>query len=87
MFVKNAWYVAARPKEIGRTPLRRLVCNEPIVFYRTQKGAWILNQFSDRQGSGESYTVISEVDAVHWLIRNQHEIPSYLSPLAEESEL
>lgn len=38
MFIKNAWYVAARPEEIGRTPLRRLICNEPIVFYRTRSG-------------------------------------------------
>lgn len=46
MFVRNAWYVAARPKEIGRTPLRRLVCNEPIVFYRTRKGDPVA--FADR---------------------------------------
>jgi len=39
MFVRNAWYVAARPEEIGAEPLRRLICNEPIVFFRTPDGA------------------------------------------------
>lgn len=38
MFVRNAWYVAACPAELGDTPLRRLVCNDPIVFFRTSDG-------------------------------------------------
>ncbi len=38
MFLKNYWYVAAIDREITRTPLRRVICNEPIVFYRTEDG-------------------------------------------------
>jgi len=39
MFLRNAWYVAASDKEIGRKPLRRIIMNEPIVMYRTEAGA------------------------------------------------
>ncbi len=39
MFVKEAWYVAATASEIGRTPTARSVCNEPIVFFRSEDGA------------------------------------------------
>ena len=36
MFLKNHWYVAASTSEIGRTPLRRVIMNEPVVMYRTE---------------------------------------------------
>ena len=39
MFLRNAWYVAATDREVGRTPLRRIIMNEPIVMYRTEAGA------------------------------------------------
>jgi vanillate O-demethylase monooxygenase subunit len=39
MFLKNHWYVAAIDHEVSRTPMRRLICNEPIVLYRTEDGA------------------------------------------------
>ncbi len=38
MFIRNAWYVAAWEHEIGREPLRRMIMNEPIVFYRQENG-------------------------------------------------
>ena len=38
MFLKNCWYVAAQPGEIGRTPFARTICDEPIVFWRTEAG-------------------------------------------------
>ena len=38
MFVKRAWYVAATAAEVGRTPLARSVCGEPIVFFRSADG-------------------------------------------------
>jgi vanillate O-demethylase monooxygenase subunit len=38
MFIKNAWYVAATSQEVGRKPFQRRVCDEPIVFYRTEAG-------------------------------------------------
>lgn len=40
MFPRNQWYVAAYAAEVGSTGLfARTICGEPIVFYRTSKGA------------------------------------------------
>ena len=38
MFLRNHWYVAASGSEIGRKPFRRIIMNEPVVFYRTEDG-------------------------------------------------
>ena len=38
MFLRNYWYVAASAPEIGRKPFRRIIMNEPVVFYRTEDG-------------------------------------------------
>src|SRR6266508_3891929 len=38
MFVRNAWYVAAWDHEIGRDMLRRVILDEPVVFYRREDG-------------------------------------------------
>ena len=38
MFLKNYWYCAALPEEITKNPLRRIICNLPIVFYRDTNG-------------------------------------------------
>ena len=32
MFVRNAWYVAAWDHEVGRSMLRRILLDEPIVL-------------------------------------------------------
>ena len=37
MFIRNAWYVAAWADEIGKTPLARRICDEPVVLYRDQQ--------------------------------------------------
>lgn len=37
-FLRSAWYAAARPAEVGRTPLRRVFLNEPVVLFRTESG-------------------------------------------------
>ena len=39
MFLKNHWYVAAWAHEIGREPMGRIICGEPIVLYRAEDGA------------------------------------------------
>ncbi len=39
MFVKNAWYVAAWPREVTDKPLARVICGEPVVLYRDGAGA------------------------------------------------
>jgi phenylpropionate dioxygenase-like ring-hydroxylating dioxygenase large terminal subunit len=38
MFVKNAWYVAAWPREVADKPLARVICGEPVVLYRDGAG-------------------------------------------------
>jgi len=38
MFVRNAWYVGAWDHEIGRDMLRRIILDEPVMFYRTVAG-------------------------------------------------
>lgn len=38
MFIRNAWYVAAQPHEVGRSLLQRWICGEPVVMYRTEAG-------------------------------------------------
>ena len=38
MYLNDVWYCAALDSEISRSPLRRMICSEPIVFYRTEAG-------------------------------------------------
>jgi vanillate monooxygenase len=35
-FLLQQWYVAAFASEVGRTPLARTVCNEPLVMFRRE---------------------------------------------------
>ena len=35
MFPTDTWYCAARSTEISTAPFERIICNEPIVFFRT----------------------------------------------------
>ena len=37
-FIRNAWYVAAWSKEVGRSYLTRRILNEPVLMYRKQDG-------------------------------------------------
>lgn len=39
MILRNYWYIAAQAQEVTRTPLARLICEEPVVLYRTGTGA------------------------------------------------
>ena len=38
MFLKNAWYVAAWSKDVGRDLLGRILLNEYVVLYRKEDG-------------------------------------------------
>ncbi len=40
MFLRNFWYVAAWPSEIGEAPLARTICGEPVAIFRTADGAY-----------------------------------------------
>ena len=37
-FLRNAWYVAAWPEELGRTLLARRIAGEHLVFFRQEDG-------------------------------------------------
>ena len=39
MFLRDYWYVAALPEEVGDAPFARRILDEPVVFYRTPDGA------------------------------------------------
>lgn len=56
-------------------------------LYRTRSGRWVLNIWSQRQGSTESYREISQPEAVDWLVRNEHEVPDSLAKVAETTEV
>jgi vanillate O-demethylase monooxygenase subunit len=38
-FLRNQWYVAAFDHEVGRKPLARTLCGEPVVLYRRLDGS------------------------------------------------
>ncbi len=38
MYLKNAWYVAGWDHHVGNDLLARTICDEPIVFFRTEDG-------------------------------------------------
>ena len=42
------------------------------VLYYTKSGSWVLNNWSQYQGSNESYETIHQDDAISWLIVNDH---------------
>jgi phenylpropionate dioxygenase-like ring-hydroxylating dioxygenase large terminal subunit len=44
MFLRNQWYVAAQPGEVGREPLGRRILGDAIVLYRRQDGAPVAMQ-------------------------------------------
>ena len=38
MFLNDAWYIAAEPKELDQGPLARTILNQPLVLFRTEAG-------------------------------------------------
>jgi vanillate O-demethylase monooxygenase subunit len=38
VFIRNIWYPCAWSHEIGRSLFERWICNEPMVFFRTEAG-------------------------------------------------
>ncbi len=45
-FARNQWYVAAYSREVGRELFGRTICDEPILFWRTESGQ--VTAMSDR---------------------------------------
>jgi hypothetical protein len=52
-------------------------------LYFTKSGKWVLNDFSNYQGTREGYVQIDESDAVAWLIQNGHTESEKLDKLPE----
>ncbi len=38
-FLLNQWYVAGTRSEVGRSPLGRWICSQPVVFFRREDGS------------------------------------------------
>lgn len=54
-------------------------------LYYTKSGKWVLNEFSNYQGSLESYAQISEDEAVTWLIQNGYSTTDDLEGLPADT--
>ena len=52
-------------------------------LWRTEKGTWVLNCWSQRQGTIESYIVYDDDHAAWWLSVNNHTHPDLSEELAE----
>ncbi len=46
MYLRNCWYIAATPDEIGDAPLARTFLEEPVVLFRDGDG--IIGALEDR---------------------------------------
>ena len=57
------------------------------ALFRTGGGAWIVNRWSQWQGSRESYQEVRPSEAAIWLVRNEHDVPDELEQYVTESEL
>jgi len=42
-------------------------------LWRTKSGIWVLHEWSDWQGSMETWSEIDDDEAAKWLIKNDHE--------------
>ena len=40
-YLRNCWYVAGFPHEIGRTPMTRMFLDEPVLMYRREDGGLV----------------------------------------------
>lgn len=60
---------------------------EHEALYRTAGGKWVLNSWSQWQGSSETWEEIEDEAAAAWLVRNEYQdaqIPEALRPLVAE---
>ena len=57
-------------------------------LYRTSGGKWVLNHYSQYQGSSETYDLITAKEAAIWLVKNEYEdIPTILDPHLDDTEV
>lgn len=43
------------------------------ILYRTKNGKWVLNAYSQSEGSRETYETITDSQAAAWFIKNEYE--------------
>ncbi|MEW2266935.1 hypothetical protein [Streptomyces sp. NPDC047868] len=57
------------------------------ALYRTSGGRWVLNNWSDWQGSQDRYEFVSDTTAKDWLIRNDEDdaVAQWFGELEEEA--
>jgi len=60
---------------------------EHEALYRTAKGKWVLNCWSQWQGTIETWEIIDEDEAARWLSRNNCDFPAEMEPLIAEMEI
>lgn len=59
---------------------------EHEAMYKSSKGRWYIENWSDWQGSLPSARHVSEAEACAWLLKNDHKLPKDLLALQEEVE-
>jgi hypothetical protein len=52
------------------------------VLYRTASHRWVLNHWSQYQGSGETWEEIDNESAARWLVANGHDHPDAAEAIA-----
>lgn len=60
---------------------------EHECLYRTVKGKWVLNSWSQWQGTVETWEVISQDEAARWLSRNDCDFPVELESKLADLEI
>lgn len=59
-------------------------------LYRTASGKWVLNTYSQYQGSIETYEIITPEEAAQWFVKNEFEdnqIPECLKAVIGDLEI
>ena len=56
---------------------------EHETLYRSRKGRYYVEQWSDWQGSHPSAEWVSNEEATRWLLANDHDLPSELAAIEE----
>jgi len=58
------------------------------TLYRTASGKWVLNCYSNYQGSVETYEIINPAAASRWFVKNEYDdIPNELKDEVTELEV
>lgn len=52
-------------------------------LYRTRNKRWVLNHWSQMQGSAETWVEINDKEAAEWLVKNHEDHPDVAEQIAE----